>query len=91
MSGAYTIGDFIYGKNGLDTHKRILKNTTGFAAKFLDNKLRVNGDFTFSNTDNNSTQIRVPVPYSKVKDEIIWLSTKYNDLKRVFGLPTIWR
>ena len=28
MSGAYTIGDFIYGKNGLDTHKRILKNTT---------------------------------------------------------------
>ena len=81
MSGAYTIGDFIYGKNGLDTHKRILKNTTGFAAKFLDNKLRVNGDFTFSNTDNNSTQIRVPVPYSKVKDETIWLSTKYNDLK----------
>ena len=81
MSGAYTIGDFIYGKNGLDTHKKILKNTTGFAAKFLDNKLRVNGDFTFSNTDNNSTQIRVPVPYSKVKDETIWLSTKYNDLK----------
>lgn len=81
MSGAYTIGDFIYGKNGLDTNKKILKNTTGFAAKFLDNKFRVNGDFTFSNTDNNSTEIRVPVPYSKVQDETIWLSSKYNDLK----------
>lgn len=81
MSAAYTIGDFIYGKNGIDTKKKILKNTTSFAAKFLDNTLRVNGDFTFSNTDNNSTQIRVPVPYSKVQGKTVMLGSSYNDLK----------
>ncbi len=81
MSAAYTVGDFIYGKNGIDTHKKVLKNTTGFNAKFFDDKLRVNGDFSFRNYDNNSTQKRVPVPYSITEGETVWLSEKYNDYK----------
>lgn len=79
MSAAYTVGDFIYGKNGIDTHKKSLKNTTGFAATFLNNKLRINGDFTFRNFDNNQTQRRVAVPYSTKQGSIIYLSEKYND------------
>jgi len=81
MSAAYTVGDFIYGKNGLNTHKKVLKNTTGFTAKFMENKLRVIGDFTFRNYDNNDIQKRVPVPYSTKQGVTTWLSTKYNDLK----------
>ncbi len=81
MSAAYTVGDFIYGKNGLDTHKKVLKNTTTFTARFLNNKLRINGDFTFRNYDNNSIQRRVPVPYSTKKGQTVYLSEKYNDHK----------
>ncbi|HBG41270.1 MAG TPA: SusC/RagA family protein [Porphyromonadaceae bacterium] len=81
MSAAYTVGDFFYGKNGVDTDVKVLKNTTGFTASFLQNQLRVKGDFTFRNTDDKASQRRVPVPYSKKKGETIWLSSQYNDLK----------
>ena len=78
-SAAYNVGDFIYGKNGIDTHKKVLKNTTGFNASFFDNKFKINGDYSFRNYDNNSTQKRVPVPYSTTEDETVWLGEKYND------------
>ncbi|MGQ8336118.1 TonB-dependent receptor [Sunxiuqinia sp. A32] len=81
MSAAYTVGDFIYGKNGIDTHKKVLKNTTGFAAKFFNNKLSVNGDFSFRNYDNNDTQKRIAIPYSTKQGEVVLLSDKYNDYK----------
>ena len=80
-SAAYTIGDFIYGKNGIDTRNRVLRNTTGFTASFLDNKMHVRGDFTFRNTDNSQTQRRVAVPYSTTEGVISYLSTQYNDLQ----------
>lgn len=80
-SAAYTVGDFIYGRNGIDTNDKVLRNTTGFIASFLNNKLQVRGDFTFRNTDNAQTQRRVPVPYSKVEGTTLLLSEKYNDLK----------
>ena len=79
FSAAYTVGDFIYGKNGLDTNNRVLRNTTGFTASFLGNKLHVRGDFTFRNTDYGQTQRRVPVPYSTYEGETRELSTQYND------------
>ena len=81
FSAAYSVGDFIYGKNGIDTYNKVLKNTTGFTASFLENKLHVRGDFTFRNTDEGQTQRRVPVPYSTHEGQIVELSTKYNDLK----------
>lgn len=80
-SAAYTIGDFIYGKNGIDTRNRVLRNTTGFTASFLDNKMHVRGDFTFRNTDKSQTQRRVAVPYSTTEGVISYLSTQYNDLQ----------
>ena len=81
MSSAYSVGDFMYGKNGLDTKDTQIKNTTGFTAKFLNDKLRVKGDFTFRNNNKNQQTRRVPVPYSKKDGETLWLSTKYNDLQ----------
>ncbi len=80
-SAAFTLGDFIYGKNGVDTNKRVLRNTTGFTASFLNNKLHIKGDFTFRNTDQSKTQKRVPVPYSTKEGVVTLLSTKYNDLQ----------
>ena len=81
FSAAYSVGDFIYGKNGIDTNNKVLKNTTGFTASFLENKLHVRGDFTFRNTDEGQTQRRVPVPYSTHEGQTVELSAKYNDLK----------
>jgi TonB-linked SusC/RagA family outer membrane protein len=80
MSAAYTVGDFYYGKNGIDTHKKVLKNTTGFNAQFFNKKLRINGDFTFRNFDNNSVQKRVQLPYSTKLGTTTYLGTSYNDL-----------
>ena len=80
-SAAYTIGDFIYGKNGIDSKNRILRNTTSFTTSFLENKLHVRGDFTFRNLDRSQTQRRVAVPYSTTEGVISYLSTKYNDLQ----------
>ena len=39
-SAAYTVGDFYYGRNGLNFNDNSLKNTAAFTAKFLHNKLQ---------------------------------------------------
>lgn len=80
-SAAYTLGDFIYGKNGIDTNNRVLRNTTSFTASFLDNKLHVRGDFTFRNTDEGQTQRRVAIPYSTVEGQTTLLGSDTNDLQ----------
>ena len=80
FTAAYTVGDFYYGKNGIDTKKEVFRNITGFRANFFDNKLRVIGDFTFRNTDNNTNRRRVQVPYSNTEGVISYVGTTTNDL-----------
>lgn len=80
MSSVYTVGDYWYGKNGIDTKRRTFKNTTGIATTFLDNKFRIKGDFTFQNTDNNQFRKRVQVPYSNKPGAIAYVGTTTNDL-----------
>ncbi len=80
MVAAYTVGDYWYGKNGIDTKRQVFKNTSGFTAQFLDKKLRIKGDFTFRNTNNNTTQKRVPVPYSAKPGVVAYVGTTTNDL-----------
>lgn len=77
----YSVGDFWYGKNGIDIEKGVFKNTSGFTAQFFNDKLRVKGDFTFRNDNNNSTTKRVPVPYSSKSDVILYVGTATNDLQ----------
>ncbi|MFT4202495.1 MAG: TonB-dependent receptor [Chitinophagaceae bacterium] len=76
---AYTVGDFIYGKSGEDSRQRNLRNTLGFESRFLNNALRIHGDFTFRNLDYASLRKRVPVPYSVKEGEVLSLATSFND------------
>ncbi|MEN9917783.1 MAG: hypothetical protein RL662_219 [Bacteroidota bacterium] len=85
LSAAYTVGDFWYGKNGLDTDRRIFKNTTGFTASFLGNALRVKGDLTFQNRDNDETRIRVAVPYSRRPGVIEYVGSGTNDFQETYA------
>jgi len=80
FSAAYTVGDFWYGKNGIATSRQVFRNTTGFTSNFFSNKLHVNGDFTFRNTNNNTEQKRVQVPYSTSLGVINYVGTTTNDL-----------
>jgi TonB-linked SusC/RagA family outer membrane protein len=80
FASAYTVGDFIYGKNGIDTRRQVFRNITGLRSNFLNNKLRVNADFTFRNTNNDVEQKRVQVPYSNVRGVTAYVGTTTNDL-----------
>ncbi|RZK52545.1 MAG: TonB-dependent receptor, partial [Pedobacter sp.] len=80
FASAYTIGDFMYGKNGIDTRREVFRNITGIRTNFFDNKFRVNADFTFRNTNNDRNQKRVQVPYSNVPGVIAYVGTTTNDL-----------
>ncbi len=80
-SAAYTVGDFWYGKNGINTDKRVMRNTTGFTAELIKNTLTLRGDFTIRNTDSGAQQRRVQVPYSRKPGVIEYVGTSTNDLQ----------
>ncbi|MHA8057352.1 SusC/RagA family TonB-linked outer membrane protein [Aquirufa nivalisilvae] len=88
FSAAYNIGDFYYGKNGIDNDKRVFRNTTGFAADFFKNKLRVKGDVTIQTTDNNDRTKAVPVPYSVKPGVISYVGTTTNYINDVYRETT---
>lgn len=83
-SAAYTVGDFVYGKNGIDFDKRIFRNRTSLVTEFFNKKLRIKGDFTIQELDDNSTTIRVPVPYSRRPGVIEYVGTNTNDINNTF-------
>ncbi len=83
-SAAYTVGDFYYGKNGIDNNKKVFRNTAGFAAQFFNDKFRVKGDFTIQNTDNNDRGKAVPVPYSIKPGTIAYVGTTTNYINDVY-------
>ena len=82
-SAAYTVGDYWYGKNGMDYDRRVFRNTTSFSSRFLDNTLIINGDFTYQSSDNNETRIRVPIPYSRIPGVVEYLGTNTNDIREI--------
>lgn len=67
-SAVYSVGDLLYGRSGITTKNSNLKNTTSFNAKFLNDRLRVNGDFTFMQKTQEKTTKRVRSPYSRSVD-----------------------
>jgi TonB-linked SusC/RagA family outer membrane protein len=79
-SAAYTVGDFFYGKNGLDLNRALFRNTTGFSANVWKNKFRLRGDFTFQNITDKQKRLRVQVPYSAAPGVVAYVGTGYNDL-----------
>ncbi|MGN6214950.1 SusC/RagA family TonB-linked outer membrane protein [Parafilimonas sp.] len=85
FSAAYTVGDFVYGKNGIDLLDEFFKNTTGFVAKVAGNHLRIKGDFTFQKNNTDQTRKRVPVPYSNAPGVINYVGTTTNDITKTIG------
>jgi TonB-linked SusC/RagA family outer membrane protein len=82
-SAAYSVGDFWYGKNGYDFERGIFRNRTAMVAEFLNNKLRIKGDFTFQNTDYTEKRKQVPIPYSSKPGVIAYIGTTTNDLREI--------
>ncbi|MBK7626355.1 MAG: TonB-dependent receptor [Bacteroidales bacterium] len=80
MVSVYNVGDLYYGKNYIETKRQTFKNTTGFTSTFLDKKLRIKGDFTVRNNNNNVLRHRVQVPYSNKPGVIAYVGTTTNDL-----------
>ena len=80
-SAAYTVGDFYYGKNGMDKRNTLFKNTTAFKANVLTETLSVNADFTYQAMIDEETRRRVPVPYSKSPGVIQYLGASTNDYR----------
>ena len=64
----YTVGDMLYGKSGMTTTNEVFKNTASFNAKFLNDRLRVNGDFTYKKTTYDRTKKQVRSPYARSVD-----------------------
>ncbi|MFP5080856.1 SusC/RagA family TonB-linked outer membrane protein [Pedobacter sp. JCM 36344] len=80
FTSAYTVGDFYYGKNGIDTKRQVFRNITGLRSSFFENKFRVNADLTFRNTNNDTDTKRVQVPYSTGRGQLASVGTTTNDL-----------
>lgn len=68
-SAVYTVGDLLYGKSGITTKNIALKNTTSFNAIFFNDKLRINGDFTYKRTSIERTRKNVRSPYARSVDD----------------------
>ncbi|XOV91588.1 MAG: SusC/RagA family TonB-linked outer membrane protein [Bacteroidota bacterium] len=82
-TSVYNVGDFWYGKNGIDFSEQVFRSTTGLSTQFFDNKFRVKGNFTFQNSDDNEKRRRVPVPYDKKPGETSYVGTTTNDLRDI--------
>ena len=64
-NASIVFGSFISGNNYSDLSRIQIRNTSRFSASFLDNKLRISGDYTFRRLDELETRLYTPVPYSK--------------------------
>ncbi len=82
-SASYTVGDMWYGKNGEDTQRTLVKNTTGLTTTLFKDKLRIRGDFTFSTNNQSRFRRRVQVPFSRQVDVINYVGTTTNDVRRI--------
>lgn len=83
MVAVYNVGDFWYGKNGIDTRRQVFKNTSSFTADFFRNMVSLKGDFTFQNSNFNEKRRQVPVPYSNKPGTIAYVGTTTNDLRDI--------
>lgn len=79
-SAAYTVGDFVYGKNGIDFDVDVYRTNVEAATRFLDDRLKFTTDFTYQRTTNDQQRRRVPVPYSRRPGVIEYVGAATNTL-----------
>lgn len=65
QAAAYSVGGFLYGNSKNVYENDTVKNTAGFIASFLDNKLTINGDATYKFTQDNGLIRKYPDQFSK--------------------------
>ncbi|MCW3467591.1 SusC/RagA family TonB-linked outer membrane protein [Chitinophaga nivalis] len=70
-NASIVFGSFISGNNYSDQTQLMLRNTSRFTTSFLDNRLHINGDFTYAHTSGVETRLYTPVPYSKAPGVIL--------------------
>ena len=75
--GAYSIGDFYNGKSTSTTNQNFIKNTIGFNANAIKNRLSLKGDFSYLYTNTNEQRIFFPVPYSIQPGQLITSGLNY--------------
>jgi TonB-linked SusC/RagA family outer membrane protein len=63
-NASIVFGSFISGNNYSDEMKKQTRNTTRLQSSFLEDKLKINGDFTFDKTSFSRSYLYTPVPYS---------------------------
>lgn len=80
-SAAYTVGDMYLGYNGSHLDRSVIRNTTGFNSKFLDDRFRIIGNFSFQKTNSDELRIRTPIPYSPAPGVIEYVGTNRNDIQ----------
>lgn len=75
--GAYSIGDLFYGKSKSVATQNFLRNTIGFNALLIKNKLSLKGDGSFLYTSTNEERKFFTVPFSIRPDELITSGLNY--------------
>ncbi|MCK9404477.1 MAG: TonB-dependent receptor [Chitinophagaceae bacterium] len=75
--GAYSIGDLYYGKSKSVATQNFLRNTIGFNASLIKNKLSLKGDGSFLYTSTNEERKFFTVPFSIKPDELITSGLNY--------------
>lgn len=80
QSAAYTVGDFVYGKNGIDFNVDVYRTNVEAASKFFGDRLKVTSDLTFQRTTDERERRRVPVPYSRRPGVIEYVGAATNTL-----------
>ncbi len=80
-SAAYTVGNHYVDAGGFNLERNVLRNTAGVQAVFLQNRLRVVGDFSFQRTLNEETRYRYDITYSDAPDRFVTLRDEFNDLR----------
>lgn len=88
--GAYSIGDYYYGKSYSTTTQNFIKNTIGFTAAAIKNRLNIKGDFSYLRTSVNEQRKFFTVPYSIKPNETItsglnYLSSNDNTINYYVG------
>lgn len=69
--GAYSIGDFYYGKSNSLAKQNFIRNTVGFKADVIKDALTLKGNFSYLYTNSQEDRKFFPVPYSIKPGEII--------------------
>ncbi len=84
-SAAYTVGDFAYGKNGINFDTDVYRTNVEAATSFFEDRVKFTTDATYQRTTDDQQRRRVPVPYSRRPGVIEYVGAATNTLTEIRG------